>query len=466
MDFTLLPPEINSARIYTGPGSGPMLAAAAGWDALAADLQSTAGSYQAVISELTAGPWLGPASAAMAAAAAPYVQWTRSSATLAEQAANQAKVAAAAYEMAFAQTVPPPVIAANRSMLLALLATNLFGQNSGAIAATEAQYADMWAQDTGAMQGYAGASSSATALTPFASPASNSNASGQANQAAALAQAASTPAGSAQNVLTTAQQTFAAIPNALSNLANPGAFGTTLGPLDILDLVSDLSGLFVDPEIGAAGLGVDSGVGITSLPYDVAGYYLGVHTDDIVSDWANVDNYSGNGPAGPAPLPVIANNGKPVAAGLGSANGVGRLSVPPGWAAAAPAIRPSAVTLPAASVAAAEVGAGGAGSVFSQMALAGMAGRALAGTAGARATGQGLRERVGAPARKTTEPHQTAEPQEHAETPPQSGQPAHTPMGGPITSIAAELRELASLRDAGILTDAEFTEQKQRLLPH
>ena len=38
--------------------------------------------------------------------------------------------------------------------------------------------------------------------------------------------------------------------------------------------------------------------------------------------------------------------------------------------------------------------------------------------------------------------------------------------GGPITSIAAELRELASLHAAGILTDDEFNEQKQRLLPH
>lgn len=34
----------------------------------------------------------------------------------------------------------------------------------------------------------------------------------------------------------------------------------------------------------------------------------------------------------------------------------------------------------------------------------------------------------------------------------------------PITSIAAELRELADLRHAGILTDDEFTEQKRRLL--
>lgn len=461
MDFALLPPEINSARIYTGPGSGPMLAAAAGWDALAADLQSTAGSYHAVISELTAGPWLGPASAAMAAAAAPYVEWTRNSATLAEQAANQAKVAAAAYEMAFAETVPPPVVAANRSMLTALLATNFFGQNTGAIAATEAQYSQMWAQDTGAMQAYASVSSSATMLTPFASPAPNTDTGGQANQTAALGQAADSPAGSAQSAVTSIQQTFSAIPNALSSLATPAASpAAVVSPLDLLDFLSDISALSVDP----ASLGLDGTLGSVSLPYDVVGALTGFHTDDIVSGWAGTQSWPGTEPMPPTTFPVITNLGSPLAADMGEANTIGRLSVPAGWAAAAPELRALAVTLPAASVAAGDVSAGGAGSVFSQMALAGMAGRAMAGTAGT--AGQGLRERVGAPARKATEPRETAEARETAETPAPSVAPAHTAMGGPITSIAAELRELASLRDAGILTDAEFTEQKQRLLPH
>jgi hypothetical protein len=103
--------------------------------------------------------------------------------------------------------------------------------------------------------------------------------------------------------------------------------------------------------------------------------------------------------------------------------------------------------LPAASVgAAAEVSAGSAGSLFSQMALAGMVGRAMAGTGGAG--GPVRRERIGAP--------MTAE----------KAAPPATPPGGPVTSIAAELRELASLRDSGILTGEEFTEQKRRLLAH
>ena len=40
MDFGIYPPEINSGRMYTGPGSGPMLAAAQAWGALADELYS------------------------------------------------------------------------------------------------------------------------------------------------------------------------------------------------------------------------------------------------------------------------------------------------------------------------------------------------------------------------------------------------------------------------------------------
>ena len=130
MDFALLPPEINSALMYAGPGSGSMLAAAAAWDGLATDLYSTASLYESIIAGLTAGPWIGPASAAMAAAATPQVAWLQVTAAQAEQTADQAKVAAMAYEAAFAETVPPPVVAANRTLLMALVATNLFGQNT------------------------------------------------------------------------------------------------------------------------------------------------------------------------------------------------------------------------------------------------------------------------------------------------------------------------------------------------
>ncbi|ORB98905.1 hypothetical protein B1T46_00215, partial [Mycobacterium kansasii] len=80
MFYAALPPEINSGRMYTGPGSGPMRAAAAAWDALAAELQSTAAACSSVIDSLTSGPWAGPSALAMAAAAAPYVTWLQGTA--------------------------------------------------------------------------------------------------------------------------------------------------------------------------------------------------------------------------------------------------------------------------------------------------------------------------------------------------------------------------------------------------
>ena len=46
----------------------------------------------------------------------------------------------------------------------------LLGQNTPAIAATEAQYAEMWAQDAAAMYGYAGSSAAASQLTSFIRP--------------------------------------------------------------------------------------------------------------------------------------------------------------------------------------------------------------------------------------------------------------------------------------------------------
>ncbi len=189
MDFGIYPPEVNSGRMYAGPGSGPMLAAAQAWGSLADELYTAASAYQSVVTELTSGSWSGPSSTSMAAAAGSYVEWLSASATQAEATAGQARAAAAGYETAFAMTVPPPEIAANRSLLAALVATNFLGMNTAAIAAAEAQYAEMWAQDAAAMYSYAGLSASATALTPFTSPQQNTDPGGTAGQAAAVSQA-------------------------------------------------------------------------------------------------------------------------------------------------------------------------------------------------------------------------------------------------------------------------------------
>lgn len=226
MDFGALPPEVNSVRMYAGPGSAPMVAAASAWNGLAAELSSAATGYETVITQLSSEGWLGPASAAMAEAVAPYVAWMSAAAAQAEQAATQARAAAAAFEAAFAATVPPPLIAANRASLMQLISTNVFGQNTSAIAAAEAQYGEMWAQDSAAMYAYAGSSASASAVTPFSTPPQIANPTAQGTQAAAVA----TAAGTAQSTLT---EMITGLPNALQSLTSP-LLQSSNGPLSWL----------------------------------------------------------------------------------------------------------------------------------------------------------------------------------------------------------------------------------------
>ncbi|WP_425168858.1 PPE family protein [Mycobacterium tuberculosis] len=168
MDFVVSAPEVNSLRMYLGAGSGPMLAAAAAWDGLADELAVAASWFGSVTSGLADAAWRGPAAVAMARAVAPYLGWLISATAQAEQAAAQARVAVATFEAARAATVHPAIVAANRAVLVSLVSSNLLGFNAPAIAATEAAYERMWAQDVAAMVGYhAGASAAVSALMPF-----------------------------------------------------------------------------------------------------------------------------------------------------------------------------------------------------------------------------------------------------------------------------------------------------------
>jgi PPE-repeat protein len=194
------------------------MVAATAWDALAAELSTAASGYNSVITELTSAPWIGPSSTAMVSAVVPYVSWLSTAAGLAEESASQARAAAGAFEAAFAMTVPPPVIVANRVLLATLVATNFFGQNTPAIMATEAQYMEMWAQDAAAMYGYAAASAAATVLTPYQAPPNTSTPEAPAEQAAAVAQATAQPAGNSAQTAAQAVQA-ASIPQTLQQLA-------------------------------------------------------------------------------------------------------------------------------------------------------------------------------------------------------------------------------------------------------
>ncbi len=338
MDFGALPPEINSARIYSGPGSGPMLAAAHAWDTLARDLNSSAAAYRSVIANLTVDGWQGPSSITMANSVAPYVAWMRNTAAEAEQSATQARTAAAAYQAALTAIVPPPLIAANRAQLASLLGSNFFGQNSPAIAATEAAYEEMWAQDAQTMYGYAGASAAATQLTPFTAPPRTTNPAGQAAQNAAVTQAAGTPAGQAQS-LTSSQ-----LSNALQQLAAPNAAADPsqalqIDPIDVFD-----AGVDTASASASATSSSFSGASIGTANHAIA-----INAERDASQ--GVGPFLGELP-GPPPVAPVSVSGPAATAAMGRASLVGTLSVPQTWAATATTpVDPAALTVPSAGAA-------------------------------------------------------------------------------------------------------------------
>jgi PPE-repeat protein len=350
LDFAMLPPEVNSGRMYSGAGAGPMLAAAGAWNGLAAELQATALGYSSVLSELTSQAWHGPASASMAAAVAPYVAWLSTAAAQAEETAAHAEAAVAAYEAAFAATVPPPVIAANRAQLMALIATNFFGQNTPAIAATEAQYSEMWAQDAAAMFGYAGASAVASQLTPFHPPRQATDPAGPAAQSAAVSHAAATSAGTGQS---TVSQLMNSVPGTLQSLAASAARTTGTGQ-SIVQQLSDtttLAGFLWNNE--------DFNANIWNTIF-ASGFYMPARYLGTVSAFmqlsqqgASAGQGAAEGAIGAAAGPAAGALENPlgsvtlvnsVTATMGKGDLVGRLSVPQGWVAPAAPQSPLATT--------------------------------------------------------------------------------------------------------------------------
>ncbi|ODR05097.1 hypothetical protein BHQ21_15120 [Mycobacterium sherrisii] len=393
MFYGAFPPEFNSGRMYAGPGAGSLVAAATAWENLATELQSTATAYSSVISSLSAGPWVGPSSIAMAAAAAPYVAWMQQTAAQASTSALRASEAAAAYETAFAAHVPPPVIAENRTLLAQLVATNLLGQNTAAIAATEAQYSDMWAQDAEAMDTYFASSASASnGLGQFTDPPQTTNEAAAPMQAAAVSNATSTATGGVTKAVSDAATTTLPYSGPFSIPANlaylyqtfmTDLFNTVPGgadfytamynavkvPLGLTTQFNDIGLLINFPLSQWLKFAPPAAYG--ALPKDALGAGLGA------LGFGRGTLYSAVSPA----------------AGFGRGTLVGALTVPPSWASATPAIRTVAAALSAAGPEAIPARALGEGSLFSSMGMAGMLGSAL-GAGGPTVARAGVRNRM------------------------------------------------------------------------
>jgi len=195
MDFGMLPPEVISALIHAGPGSGPLLAAASAWHQLGLELDESVRSHASVLTSL-GGTWHGPAAAAMANAAEPHPDWLAVTAQQCRQVGSSVQAVVAAVELTHFTVVHPSVVIANRTRLAFLPATNFFGINLSAIAETEAEYQAMWANNPAAMYRYAATSAGAVVPMQFSSPSPIADAEGL------LTPAGAAPASTASDLVT------------------------------------------------------------------------------------------------------------------------------------------------------------------------------------------------------------------------------------------------------------------------
>ena len=238
-----------------------------------------------------------------------------------EQASTQATASAAAYEAAFAGTVPPAAIAANRAQLATLVATNFLGINTPAITATEAQYAAYWVQDTVTYAAYQAASAASSVLTPVTPLASTSN-----PAAAATADSAAVATGGAASTLQNAAASLPSLPFTTTGLL--GSIDNFIGTPSVLNVING--------SVNTAAWWV-----CNTIPTAVSlGHTFGTVPSVAVSDVM---------PAGPggivegltvgsvAPAGGMSAVGAAASASVGEAGAVGGLSVPAGWSAAAPA---------------------------------------------------------------------------------------------------------------------------------
>jgi PPE-repeat protein len=333
----------------------------------------------------------------MAAAVTPYLAWMQGTAARAAEAATQATAAATAYETAFAAHVPPAEIGANRTQLAQLVATNIFGQNTPAIAATEIQYAEMWARDALAMDNYASSSATASNVTPFSEAPQITSAGGLAGQAAALTQAAGASAGSAQSIVSSLSS-LTTTGGPLSWMLKTGSNLSTSYNTTVTNLLNSLFGPNGASTFTALYSAVKVPLGFTTQFNDV-----GLLTNFPVSQFLK---FAPPPAYGALPKDALgAGLGAPswgrgwltnsVSAGMGNAGTlVGKLSVPPSWATNTPAVRMVASALSAAGPDAVPAAALGEGGLLSSISVAAMLGSALGAGAPSALSRTGVRGRI------------------------------------------------------------------------
>jgi PPE-repeat protein len=273
--------------------------------------------------------------------------------------------------------------------LAALIATNFFGQNTSAIAATEAIYGEYWAQDAAAMYSYAGSSATASRLTSFTDAPTTTSGTTASQLAADGSGGASSFLTDLQAQLTTlftqlnssvgslstdllgslptaptwTWSGFTDITNVAKSLTN--IINTVSGPYTPLGIAGLIKNWYqVSISIPNLGVGIQ-GIGPLTHPKALSGVLSPLLRSELLTGSAAVH------PTGAA-----------VSAAAGRASLIGSLSVPPNWVSSVPAVRMAALSMPeAVAEAAPEIAANGQMGMFGQSALSSLAGRAFGDTA-------------------------------------------------------------------------------------
>lgn len=217
--------------------------------------------------------------------------------------------------------VHPAAVTANRVLLGALVATNILGQNTPAIAATEFDYVEMWAQDVGAMVGYhAGAAAVAETLTPFSVP--PLDLAGLASQAGAQLTGMATSVSAALSPI--AEGAVEGVPAVVAAAQSVAAGLPVDAALQVGQAAAYPASMLIGPMMQLAQMGT------TANTAGLAGAEAaGLAAADVPTFAGDIASGTGLGGAG--------GLGAGMSAELGKARLVGAMSVPPTWEGSVPA---------------------------------------------------------------------------------------------------------------------------------
>jgi PPE-repeat protein len=337
-EFAAMPPEITSTLVYTGPGSAPLMAAAGAYANLAAEVSTTATSWESIISSLTTEAWTGGGSAAAATAATPIVSYLTDTAIALEQASTAATASAGAFEAAYAGVVSPALVYANRAAWAAALGGLPFTLPE--LQALDIEYSEMWVQDATAMSAYQAASEAAAATIQPVTPLTS----------------AVNPAGPALQDTNAAFQAADVAPQALQALDLSSLTDALQIPFSSNNLLQSIDGFLGTPSVlnaingavnTAAWFSMITIPTAVSLGHVFAGAAVpAAAVSDVVPAGAG-GVIEGAVVSSVSPMSAAGGLGTAATAGMGQASTVSRLSVPASWSAnAAPATELTASTAP------------------------------------------------------------------------------------------------------------------------